>query len=68
MSPGSLCSWLVGKYVPVRFLAFAGVGMLGIGVHFIVLSIVFKSLNVRFAVGQAVATAVAIPTSRSTTY
>jgi len=43
-----LANKLVGKYVPVRFLAFASIGALGIGVHFLVLSIVFKGLNVSF--------------------
>jgi dolichol-phosphate mannosyltransferase len=55
-----LADKLVGKYVPVRFLAFASIGGLGIGVHFLVLSIVFKGLNVSFPASQAIATAVAI--------
>jgi dolichol-phosphate mannosyltransferase len=55
-----LADKLVGKYVPVRFLAFATVGVLGIGVHFIVLAIAFKSLKLSFALSQAFATGVAI--------
>src|SRR5262249_53557659 len=55
-----LADKLVGKYVPVRFLSFAGVGAVGVGVHFTVLSLAFKILNAGFTVSQAVATAVAI--------
>lgn len=55
-----LADKLVGKYVPVRFLAFAGIGVLGIGVHFVVLSIMFKGLNASFTTSQTVATAIAI--------
>ena len=55
-----LADKLVGKYVPVRFLAFVCIGLIGIGVHFLVLSVLFKGLNVGFPTSQAVATAVAI--------
>jgi len=55
-----LADKLVGKYIPVRFLAFAGIGALGIGVHFLVLTIMFKGLNAGFTTSQATATAVAI--------
>lgn len=55
-----LCDKLVGRYVPVRFLAFAAIGALGVGVHFIVLTAVFKALGLSFAISQGTATAVAI--------
>ncbi len=47
---------LIGRWVPVRFLAFSIVGSAGVAVHFAVLSLVFQGLNYSFVVGQAVAT------------
>ncbi|HYC49929.1 MAG TPA: glycosyltransferase family 2 protein [Gemmatimonadaceae bacterium] len=55
-----LADKLVGRYVPVRFLAFAAIGALGVGVHFLVLSIAFKGVGLSFAVGQSAATLIAI--------
>ena len=55
-----LADKLVGRYVPVRFLAFAAIGALGVGVHFLVLSTVFRGLGQAFVVGQTLATAAAI--------
>ena len=55
-----LADKLVGKYVPVRFLAFAGIGILGVGVHFLILTIMFKGLSAGFSMSHATATAVAI--------
>lgn len=55
-----LADKLVGRYVPVRFLAFAAIGALGVGVHFLVLSVVFKGLGLSFSAGQSTATMVAI--------
>ena len=55
-----LADKLVGKFVPVRFLAFAAIGVAGIGVHFLVLWILFKGFGAGFAESQAIATAVAI--------
>lgn len=55
-----LADKLVGRYVPVRFLAFAAIGAVGVGVHFLVLSAVFKLMAQGFAVSQAVATGSAI--------
>ncbi len=51
---------LIGRWVPVRFLAFAAIGSIGIGVHFAVLSTMFKGLQLGFGVSQATATAVAM--------
>lgn len=50
----------VGRYVPARFAAFACIGMLGVGVHFAVLGIMYLVLGTGFLAAQAVATGVAI--------
>jgi dolichol-phosphate mannosyltransferase len=55
-----LADKMVGRYVPVRFLAFVAVGAAGVGVHFLVLTSVFKILGQQFALSQSLATAVAI--------
>jgi dolichol-phosphate mannosyltransferase len=55
-----LADKLIGKYIPVRFFAFASVGALGVGVHFVMLGAAFKGLGLTFAVSQATATAVAM--------
>jgi dolichol-phosphate mannosyltransferase len=55
-----LADKLVGRYVPVNFLAFGAIGGIGIGVHFLVMLIVFKAFGANFAVAQSAATAVAI--------
>jgi dolichol-phosphate mannosyltransferase len=47
---------LVGRWIPVRFLAFSIVGAMGIAVHFAVLTLVFQGLHRSFVAGQAVAT------------
>jgi dolichol-phosphate mannosyltransferase len=51
---------LVGGVVPVRFVAFALVGGVGVGVHVAVLSLLFKGFRVDFTVAQALATLVAM--------
>jgi len=51
---------LVGRFVPVRFVAFALVGTLGIGVHLATVWLLFRGLLVSFPVSQAAATLVAI--------
>ena len=48
----------IGKYIPVRFLAFAIVGGLGVLVHFFILTSLFKGADVSFATSQAVATGI----------
>jgi dolichol-phosphate mannosyltransferase len=47
---------LVGRWIPVRFLAFSIVGAMGIAVHFAVLTLVFQGLHRGFVEGQALAT------------
>lgn len=46
----------VGRFVPVRFLAFAAVGGLGVFFHMAVLSVLLKGVGVEFAWAQASAT------------
>jgi dolichol-phosphate mannosyltransferase len=47
---------LVGRWIPVRFLAFSIVGAAGIAVHFAVLTLLFQGLGRSFVLGQAAAT------------
>jgi dolichol-phosphate mannosyltransferase len=47
---------LVGRWIPVRFLAFSIVGAVGVAVHFAVLTLLFQGLQRSFVLGQAVAT------------
>jgi dolichol-phosphate mannosyltransferase len=50
----------VGRYVPVRFIAFAFIGGLGVFVHMGVLWLVFRGMGETFVVGQTAATLVAM--------
>jgi dolichol-phosphate mannosyltransferase len=47
---------LIGHIVPVRFIAFCMVGAVGVGVHFGVLSLLFRFAQLSFPAGQAIAT------------
>jgi dolichol-phosphate mannosyltransferase len=51
---------LIGRYVPVRFVAFAVIGASGVVVHFAVLSTALEGLQLPFAAAQAVAVVVSI--------
>jgi dolichol-phosphate mannosyltransferase len=51
---------LVGRWVPVRFLSFAAIGGLGVGVHMAVLAALHGGGAVAFGTGQALATAAAM--------
>jgi dolichol-phosphate mannosyltransferase len=51
---------LIGHIVPVRFVAFAFVGALGLLVHLLVVAVLFEVLNVPFVPSQAVATFIAM--------
>ena len=51
---------LIGKIIPVRFLAFSIVGGFGVLIHLFTLSIMYKTLNISFVSSQAIATIVAI--------
>jgi dolichol-phosphate mannosyltransferase len=45
-----------GHIVPVRFVAFALVGAIGVAVHFAMLTLLFRFADLRFAESQAAAT------------
>ena len=51
---------LVGRVVPVRFVAFALVGGIGVGVHVAVLGVLFKGARMEFVVAETCATLVAM--------
>lgn len=51
---------LLGRVVPIRFIAFSLVGALGLGVHLLVLSLLFEGFSERFVAAQAAATLVAM--------
>jgi len=51
-----LADKLVGRYIPVQFLAFAFIGGIGVFVHLGVLSMALKGLGLGFTAAQAVAT------------
>jgi dolichol-phosphate mannosyltransferase len=55
-----LADKLVGPYVPIRFLSFTLIGAVGVGVHLIVLTLVYKVGGVTFVTGQTIATLVAM--------
>ena len=55
-----LADKLIGRYIPVRFVAFAAIGGFGVLVHFAVLALVFGSLGASFAAGQTAAALVAM--------
>ena len=48
----------VGRYVPIRFLAFSIIGGLGVFVHFAILTTLFKGAAVSFAASQTIAAGV----------
>ncbi|MDH7973092.1 glycosyltransferase family 2 protein [Sphingomonas sp. AR_OL41] len=51
---------MFGHVVPVRFAMFSAIGLLGLGLHMAVLTVLFKGFGVAFLTGQIVATAVAL--------
>lgn len=51
---------LVGRVVPVRFVAFGLVGIVGVLLHFAVLTTFFRLMGQSFALSQALATVVAM--------
>ncbi len=53
----------VGRYVPVRFVPFALIGAIGVAVHMTALWVTFKVLGASFAMGQIVATLIAMTTN-----
>jgi dolichol-phosphate mannosyltransferase len=55
-----LADKLVGRYVPVRFVMFATVGMAGVLVHMAILTTSLKGLELTFLTSQSIATATAM--------
>ena len=51
---------LVGKFSPVRFIAFTLVGGLGVIVHLLTLTLLFDRLNIDFLISQSISTFVAM--------
>ena len=51
---------LIGRVIPVRFLAFSIVGAMGVAVHFAVLTTVLHGMHRTFLTGQAAATLAAM--------
>ena len=50
----------IGRYVPVRFVAFSLIGLAGVLVHFSVLSLFYKVFQLNFVPAQSIATAAAM--------
>lgn len=55
-----LANRLFGKYLPLRFIMFASVGLSGVLVHTLVLYLLHIVLSVEFVIGQTLATLVAM--------
>ncbi len=51
---------LIGKYIPVRFISFSIVGGFGVFVHMLVITILFKLMNIDFVSSQIAATLIAM--------
>jgi len=49
---------LLGRYVPVRFLAFATIGAVGVGAHLALLTIAYRVEHLSFVTSQALAAAI----------
>jgi dolichol-phosphate mannosyltransferase len=50
----------VGSWVPVRFVIFSAVGATGLAVHLLALALLIKGMKIDFAVGQSIATLIAM--------
>ena len=57
---GLLLDKVVGRVLPLRFIAFALVGALGVVVHLAVLTVALKPAGLSFEAAQAIATVVAM--------
>lgn len=55
-----LADKLLGSFVPVRFVSFALIGVIGVFVHFAVLVALFRAMSLPFGFSQAGAAAVAM--------
>ena len=54
---------LIGRFVPVRFIAFTLVGSIGVVVHLVAITLLFKGVKVSFLPSQILATFVAMTTN-----
>ena len=50
----------IGRFIPVRFVAFTTVGGLGVFVHMLILTVSLKGLRLNFLMSQAIATLIAM--------
>jgi dolichol-phosphate mannosyltransferase len=50
-----LADKMVGRYIPIRFVAFAAIGALGVGVHLAILTFAYRFAGVSFVRSQAIA-------------
>jgi dolichol-phosphate mannosyltransferase len=55
-----LADKLVGRYVPVRFVAFTLVGGVGVLIHLVVVALLLNGVGLDFAVSQATGSVVAM--------
>jgi dolichol-phosphate mannosyltransferase len=55
-----LADKMIGRFVPVRFLAFSLIGALGVCVHIAILTLVLKGLATDFITAQSAATGIAM--------
>jgi dolichol-phosphate mannosyltransferase len=53
-----LCDKLIGRYIPVRVIAFATIGSLGVGVQLVALGAIYRGIGVRFVVADILATGI----------
>lgn len=57
---GLLCHKLFGKIIPVRFILFSLVGLTGVGVHLLALTVLHILINTQFIWSQTIATYIAM--------
>ena len=50
----------IGRFIPVRFFAFAIIGCFGVLVHFLVLAAMLKGFSISFTISQSIATSIAM--------
>jgi dolichol-phosphate mannosyltransferase len=55
-----LADKLIGHIVPARFIAFSLIGCVGVGVHLLALTLVYRAIGSSFVVGQTLATLMAM--------
>jgi dolichol-phosphate mannosyltransferase len=61
----SLADKLVGHTIPIRFIAFSLIGCVGVIVHLLVLTLVYRAMGISFVVGQTLATLMAMTSNSS---